>query len=156
MWNLFNQRREMDREVYSTLRPGDLYGGDHQVGRQPEDLVRYLLLANVPGFTLFAIIASRVPSQEAAYQAFHSALWLTGMGVAIAIGAWLLFYFSRMGEGQAKSLYIGDSDTGPSQKVRAVMKRAAMMKLLAYRVMIISAIAFCIGVYLGIKGFVIL
>lgn len=156
MWNLFNQRREMEREVYSTLRPGDLYGGDHRAGRQPEDLVRYLLLANIPGFTLFAIVMSQVSRQEAAYQEFHSAAWLMGMGIAIAVAAWLLFRFSRIGEGQAMSIHRRDDSEGPSQQVRAVMKRAAMMKLLAYRVMIVSAIAFCIGVYLGLKGFVIM
>lgn len=156
MWNLFNQRRELEREVYATLRPGDLYGGEHRTGRQPEDLVRYLLLANVPGLTFFAIVMSRVARQDAAYQEFYSAVWLMGMGTAIAVGAWVLFRLSRMGEGQAISMHQGYVEDGPSHQVRAVMKRAAVMKLLAYRVMIVSAIAFCIGVYLGLKGFIIL
>lgn len=146
----------MEKEVYSTLRPGNLYGGDHPAGRQLEDLVRYLLLANIPGFTLFAIVMSRVDPREPAYQEFQSAVWLMGMGTAIAVGAWVLFRLSRMGESQAMSMYQGDGEDELPPQVRAVMKRAAIMKLLAVRVMIISAIAFCIGVYLGLKGFIIL
>jgi len=156
MWNLFNQKREMEREVYSTLRPGDLYGGGHTTGRQPEDLVRYLLLANVPGFALFVLAMSHLAGQDAAYREFHSAAWLTGMGIAIAVGAFILFRLSRMGEGRATALYRGHDGEAPSPQVRTLMRRAAMMKLLAYRVMIVSAIAFCIGVYLGLKGVIIL
>ena len=156
MWHLFGQHRRMEQEVYSTLRPGNLYGADHQAGSQLEHLVRYLLLANIPGLTFFAIVMTRVPHEEAAYQEFLSAVWLMGMGTAIAVGAWLLFRLSRMGESQAMSMYQGGSEDELPPKVRAVMKRAAIMKLLAVRVMIISAIAFCIGVYLGLKGFVIL
>ena len=42
MWNLFNQRRAMEKEVFETLRPGDLYGETPQSGRRPEFLLRYL------------------------------------------------------------------------------------------------------------------
>jgi len=146
----------MEKEVYSTLRPGNLYGGGHKVGRQPEDLVRYLLLANIPGVTFFAIVMSRVVRDSAAYQEFYSALWLMGMGTAVAVGAWVLFRLSRFGEDRAMSMYRGNAEDELPRPVRLLMKRAAIMKLLAVRVMIVSAIAFCIGVYLGIKGFVIL
>lgn len=156
MWHLFGQHRRMEKEVYSTLRPGNLYGDGHQVGRQPEDLVRYLLLANIPGFAFFALVMSRVARQEAAYQEFQSAAWLMGMGAVIAGGAWLLFRLSRVGEHQAMSMSQGDGEEEMPPQVRSVMKRAAIMKLLAVRVMIVSAIASCIAVYLGLKGFFIL
>jgi len=99
---------------------------------------------------------SRVVRDSAAYQEFYSALWLMGMGTAVAVGAWVLFRLSRFGEDRAMSMYRGNAEDELPRPVRLLMKRAAIMKLLAVRVMIVSAIAFCIGVYLGIKGFVIL
>jgi hypothetical protein len=157
MWNLFNQRRNLEKEVFSTLRPGDLYGSDRRAGWQPEDLVRYLLMANVPGLTFFLIILTRIDIGSRAYEDFVSAVWLLGLGTAIAVGAWLLFRLSRSGESHAMAISAseqGAADLPPA--ARATMRRAATMKLLGFRVLIVSAISFCVGVYLGLKGFYLL
>lgn len=157
MWNLFNQRKALDKEVFETLRPGDLYGGEHRTGKQPEDLVRYLLLACVPGVTFFSIILSRVDPANSAHEDIVSAVWLLALGTAIAFGAWTLFRLSRAGEGRA--LLQDGADNEPADlppAIRALMKRAATMKLLAFRVMIVSGISFCVGLYLGLKGLILL
>ena len=64
MWNLLNQRKELEKEVYEKLRPGDLFGGAQQIGRQPEHLVRYLLLAAVPVLTFFTIMLLNVRAED--------------------------------------------------------------------------------------------
>lgn len=163
MWNLFNQRRAMEKEVFETLRPGDLYGETHQSGRRPEELLRYILLANATGLTFFLIIISGLAQEARAYTEFVSSVWLLGMSTAIAIGAWILFRMSRarerialgrtQGDGSGQA---GDSAEHPSDAVMQIMKRAAVMKLLAFRVMIVSAISFCVGAYLGLKGLFLL
>lgn len=157
MWNLFNQKRELKTEVYDKLRPGDLFGDAHQGGRQPEDLVRYLLLGNVSVLTFFAIVLSRVDVGVHGHQEIYSAVWLTGTGLAIAVGAWVLFRLARVGE--RKALSTGPRDV-PAEAlppdVKTIMKRAAIKKLLAFRVMIVSAISGCIALYVGIKGIIFL
>lgn len=157
MWNLFNQRKALDKEVFETLRPGDLYGGEHRAGKQPEDLVRYLLLACVPGVTFFSIVLFRVDPANSGHEDIVSAVWLLALGAAIACGAWALFRLSRAGEGRA--LLQDGADNEPADlppTIRALMKRAATMKLLAFRVMIVSGISFCVGLYLGLKGLILL
>lgn len=157
MWNLFGQRKAMQKEVFDTLLPGDLYGGEHRSGRQPEDLVRYLMLAAVPMLTFYAIILSQVDSENAAHEDFAGAVWLLGMGIAIAVVAWVLFKLSRAGE--SKALGFGAEVDEPSAlppRVKAIMKRAATMKLLAFRVMIVSGISGCVGFYIGLRGLFVL
>ncbi len=158
MWNLFGQRRAMEKEVFETLRPGDLYGETHQTGRRPEEFLRYILLANATGLTFFLIVVSGLAREARAYVEFHSSVWLLGMSTAIAIGAWVLFRISRARERAAlgRSQGEGESADHPSDAVMQIMKRAAVMKLLAFRVMIVSAIAFCVGGYLGLKGLFLL
>ena len=163
MWNLFNQRRAMEKEVFETLRPGDLYGESHQASRQPEGLLRYVLLANATGLTFFLIMVSGLARESRAYTEFVSSVWLLGMSVAIALGSWILFRISRARERAALGLSqtdgggaAGDGATQPSDAVMQIMKRAAVLKLLAFRVMIVSAIAFCVGAYLGLKGLFLL
>jgi hypothetical protein len=157
MWNLFNQKRELKTEVLDKLRPGDLFGAAHQEGRQPEDLVRYLLLANVSVLTFFAVVLSRVDAGVHGHQEIYSAVWLTAMGLAIAVGAWVLFRLARAGEKKALSRNLGDveADALPPE-VKTVMKRAGIRKLLGFRVMIVSAISGCIAIYVGIKGIIFL
>ncbi len=157
MWSLFGQRKALDKEVYDTLTPGDLYGGDHRTGRQPEDLVRYLFLANIPACTFFSILMTRVEVDSKAYPEVNAAVWLTALGTLIAFGAWALFRLSRAGE--VKALSEQGPDTPREEvrpDVRAILKRAATQKLLAFRVMIVSGISFCVGLYTGIKGLVFL
>jgi hypothetical protein len=163
MWNLFNQRRAMEKEVFETLRPGDLYGETPQSGRQPEFLLRYLFLANATGLTFFLIIVSGLAQNVRAHAEFISSIWLLGMSTAIALGAWILFRVSRVRERAALSQSRGDGNraTGdtagqPSDAVMQIMRRAAILKLLAFRVMIVSAIALCVGTYLGLKGLFLL
>lgn len=153
MWNLFNQRRELDAEVYSKLRPGDLYGREPQSTRRPEYIVRYLLLANASVLTFFAVILTRVGVDKPAYRDLNSAVWLTAVGIAIAVGAWVLFQLSRRGEAKALSQDVDGLEASQLPAgVRAIMKKAAIKKLLAVRVMIVSALSGCIGLYLGLKG----
>ena len=157
MWNLFNQRRELNAEVYDKLRPGDLFGDPQVPGRQPEHFVRYLLLGNATVLTFFAVILSRVGAEAAAHRDIYAAVWLTSVGIAIAVGAWVLFRLSRLGEAQALGHDVGSlsaSELPPA--VKAIMKKAAIKKLLAFRIMIVSALSGCIGLYLGIKGLFIL
>ncbi|NJP10933.1 MAG: hypothetical protein HC866_16845 [Leptolyngbyaceae cyanobacterium RU_5_1] len=97
MWNLFNQRRELDAEVFAKLRPGDLFGSEQQATRRPEYLVRYLVLANASVLTFFAVVLSRVGAELPAYPDIYAAVWLTGVGIAIAAGAWTLMKLSRRG-----------------------------------------------------------
>lgn len=157
MWNLFNQRRAMEKEVFETLRPGDLYGGPRRRGWQPEDLVRYILLANGTGLTFFVVLLSGVGSEVRAHTEFVSSVWLLGTGVAIAVGAWLLFRLSRAREVAALGkLQDEQASSEISAPVKRVMKRAAVMKLLGFRVVIVSAISSCVGLYLGLKGFFLL
>lgn len=163
MWNLFNQRRAMEKEVFETLRPGDLYGESHQTSGQPEGVLRYVLLANATGLTFFLIMVSGLTRDSRAYTEFVSSVWLLGMSAAIAIGSWILFRMSRARERAALGLSRGDGvaaadDGAPrlSDAVMRIMKRAAVLKLLAVRIMIVSAIAFCVGAYLGLKGLFLL
>ena len=148
----------MEKEVFETLRPGDLYGVAPQAGGQPEGLLRYLLLANATGLTFCLIIVSGVAQEARAYTEFVSSVWLLGMSTAIAIGAWILFRTSRAREsaalGHCQSQ--GESVEHPSDAVMKIMRRAAILKLLAFRVMIVSGIALCVGVYLGLKGLFLL
>ena len=157
MWNLFNQKRELNAEVYGKLRPGDLYGGAHVGGRQPEEFARYLMLGNISVLTFFAIVLTRVETGVRGHEEIYSAVWLTGMGLAIAIGAWVLFRLSRAEEGKALTRNLGDlpAEALPAD-VKKTMKRAAIKKLLGYRIMIVSAISGVIAIYIGIKGLVIL
>jgi hypothetical protein len=157
MWNLFNQRRELDVEVFQKLRPGDLYGGEQQATRRPEYLVRYLVLANASVLTFFAVVLSRVSAEMRAYPDIYAAVWLTGVGIAIAVGAWTLLKLSRTGEAQA--LAHGTAGRSASElppAVRTLMKKAAVKKLLAIRILIVSALSGCIGLYLGLKGLFLL
>lgn len=157
MWNLFNQRRELNAEVYDKLRPGDLYGGPHQTGRQPEDLPRYLMLANATALTFFAVLLSRVDAGARGHEDIYAAVWLTAMGLAIALGAWILLRLSRIEEAKALSRNLGDVEAAAlPADVKAIMKRAAIKKLVAFRVMIVSAISGCIALYIGVKGIIIL
>jgi hypothetical protein len=157
MWNLLNQRKGLEKEVYEKLRPGDLFGGTQQVGRQPEHLVRYLLLAAVPVLTFSVIMMLNVQREVAAYGEFHASVWLLAVGVVIALAAWALFQLSRAGEAKALARGGGDSETEPvPPAIRSVMKRAAIMKLLAFRVIIVAAISCCVGFYTGVKGLFLL
>ncbi|MDH3699809.1 MAG: hypothetical protein OEU46_00730 [Alphaproteobacteria bacterium] len=161
MWNLFGQRRAMEKEVFETLRPGDLYGETHGSGRQPEELLRYIFLANATGLTFFLIMISGLVREAQAFAEFVSSVWLLGMSTAIAIGAWILFRLSRARERVALGRSQGGGADGesveqPSDAVMQIMRRAAVMKLLAFRVMIVSGIALCVGVYLGLKGLFLL
>ena len=153
MWNLFNQRRELNQEVYSKLRPGDLYGGEHAAGRQPEELIRYLLIGNATILTFFSVILSRVEAQASGHEEIYSAVWLAGMGIAIAIGAWVLFRLSRSQERKAVDRDLGDIEASAlPADVKGIMKSAAIKKLLGFRVMIVGAISGCIALYVGIRG----
>lgn len=157
MWNIFNQRKELKSEVYEKLRPGDLYGGGEQSGRQPEDIVRYLLLANAVVLTFFGVVLTRVVVGASGYDEIYGAVWLTSMGIVIALVSWLLFRFSRANERTVMSR--GLEETEPSAlpaDVKAVLKRAAIKKLLAYRILIVSAISGCIAIWVGIKGLFLL
>jgi len=157
MWSLFGQRKALDKEVYDTLTPGSLYGGDHRTGWQPEDLVRYLFLANIPACTFFSILMTRVDAANDAYEDINAAVWLTAVGTLIAFAAWTLFRLSRSGEARALKEQGPETpreDVRPD--VRAILKRAATQKLLAFRVMIVSGISFCVGLYTGIKGLIFL
>jgi hypothetical protein len=157
MWNLFNQRRELDTEVFAKLRPGDLFGSEQQATRRPEYLVRYLVLANASVLTFFAVVLSRVATEMPAYPDIYAAVWLTAVGIAIATGAWTLLKLSRQGEAQA--LTHGTAGMSASElppAVRALMKKAAVKKLLAIRILIVSALSGCIGLYLGLKGLFLL
>ena len=157
MWNLFNQKRELNAEVYGKLRPGDLYGGDQIAGRQPEELARYLMLANASALTFFAIVFSRVQAGVRGHEDLYGAVWLTAMGLAIALAAWVLFRLSRAAEGKLLLRNLGDvAPEALPADVREGMKRAAIKKLLGYRVMIVSAISGCIALYIGIKGLILL
>jgi hypothetical protein len=157
MWNLFNQKRELNAEVYGKLRPGDLFGDAHTGGRQPEDLARYLMLANITVLTFFAIVLTRVDAGARGHDEIYSAVWLTGMGLVIAFVAWMLFRLSRADEGKALARGLGDmaAEALPAD-VKMIMKRAAIKKLLGFRVMIVSGISGCIAIYIGIKGLIIL
>ena len=54
-----------------------------------------------------------------------------------------------------KVLYAARETVGKALRDKA-MKRAAIMKLLAFRVMIVAGISCCVGLYTGLKGLVIL
>ena len=153
MWNLFNQRRELNQEVYGKLRPGDLFGGDHATGRQPEELIRYLLIGNATVLTFFSVVLSRVEAQASGHEEIYSAVWLAGMGMAIAIGSWVLFRLSRSQERKALDRNLGDIEASAlPADVKGIMKRAAIKKLLGFRIMIVGAISGCIAIYVGIRG----
>ena len=157
MWNLLNQRKELEKEVYAKLRPGDLYGDEQQSKWAPEALLRYLLLAAASMLTFFGIMLFNVGAEATAHQEFYASVWLLGVGVAIAGGSWALFQLSRAGEARAVAREGNKAkaeDLSPA--VRSVMKRAAIMKLLAFRVMIVAGISCCVGLYTGLKGLVIL
>lgn len=155
MWSLFNKRRDLDAEIYGKLRPGDLYGGGDREGRPPEIFVRYLLLANATVLTFAAIVLSRAAAP--AQGEFLAAVWLTSMGAMIVAGAWLMLRLSRAGEAKALSRDIRNAAASePLPAVQALMKKAAIKKMLAFRLMIVSALAGCIGVYAGLKGLFLL
>jgi len=157
MWNLFNQKRELNAEVYGKLRPGDLYGGRQITGRQPEDLARFLMLGNISALTFFAIVLSRVAAGARGHEDIYGAVWLNAMGRAIACAAWILFRLSRAEEGRLLAHNLGDiAPEALPADVKKGMKRAAIKKLLGYRVMIVSAISGCIALYVGIKGLILL
>lgn len=157
MWNIFNQRKELNEEVYGKLRPGDLYGSRHQPGRQPEDWVRYLLLANAVVLTFFGVVLTRVTDGVRGYDEIYGSVWLACMGIAIALASWLLFRLSRANESTVKSRGLGEMEPSAlPADVKATMKRAAIKKLLGYRILIVSAISGCIGIYVGLKGLIIL
>jgi hypothetical protein len=157
MWNLFNQKRELNAEVYGKLRPGDLYGGRQITGRQPEDLARYLMLGNASGLTFFAIVLSQVAAGVRGHDDIYGAVWLTAMGFAIAVAAWVMFRMSRAGEERLLARNIGNiAPEALPPDVKDGMKRAAIKKLLGYRIMIVSAISGCIALYVGVKGLILL
>lgn len=157
MWNLFNQRKELKTEVYEKLRPGDLFGGEHQTGRQPEDLVRYLLLANAVVLTFFAVILTRVAAGASGHDEIYGAVWLAGMGIAIAAVSWVLFRLSRAGERKLLSRGLEEVEAAALPgDAKKDMKQAAIKKLLGFRIMIVSAISGCIGIYIGLKGLFLL
>jgi hypothetical protein len=157
MWNLFNQKRELNAEVYGKLRPGDLYGGGQLGGRQPEEFARYLMVANASALTFFAIVLSRVEAGVRGHDDIYGSVWLTAIGFVIALSAWILFRLSRAEEGKLMSRNPGNvaAEALPAD-VKDGMKRAAIKKLLGYRVMIVSALSGCIALYVGIKGLIIL
>ncbi len=157
MWTLFSRRRDVDNELYGSLRPGDLYGVDQQGGSAWEKYLRYLLLANASGLTFFAIVFWRVTPQTPAHEAFATAVWLTAVGGLIAVSGWVLLQLSRMGEAKALAQQAGkpkSADLPPP--VYSLMKKAAIKKLIAFRVMIVSALSLCIAIYLGLKGLYLL
>ena len=159
MWSLFHRRRDLDldKEVYGKLRPGDLYGADDRSGRPPELFVRYLLLANASLLTFAAVMLFRVGAGAPAHKELVAVVWLTAMGIAIAAGAWIAFQFSRRGEARALSSSAGRAaGPDPSPPVQAMMKKAAIRKMLALRLLLVSAIAGFIGIYAGIKGLILL
>ena len=119
--------------------------------------MRYLLLANASALTFFAIVLSRVPPEAPAHKEFGTAAWLTALGLVIATAAWVLVTLSRKEE--SKALKHSAGSRGASELpplVQSFMKKAAIKKLLAFRVMIVSAISFCIAIYLGLKGLYLL
>lgn len=153
MWHIFGQHRTLQREVYDTLKPGDLYGGEHRAGRQPEDLVRVILLANCAGLAFGTVMLSGVTPGDPSHESFIASVWLMALGTAIALGAWALFRWSRAGEVDALRLSgLAAGHEAFTARIRRCMKRAAMMKLLGYRVMIVSGISFCVGLYTTIRG----
>jgi hypothetical protein len=157
MWSLFNRGRDLDAEVYGKLRPGDLYGAEGGESRPPEIFVRYLLLANASLLTFAAVILIRVPEEALARREFVAAIWLAALGMAIAAGAWIMFRLSRRGE--ARALSLGGAMPSAAELppfVQAVMKKAAITKMLALRLLLVSAIAVLIGLYAGVKGLVLL
>lgn len=157
MWNLFNQRKELRTEVYEKLRPGDLFGGEHQAGRQPEELVRYLVLANAVVLTFFGVVLTRVTVGASGHEEINSAVWLAGIGIAIAATSWVLFRLSRTGERKLLSRDLGEAEAAALPgDVKTALRRAAIKKLLGFRVMIVSAISGCIAIYIGLKGLFLL
>lgn len=157
MWNLFNQRKELRTEVYEKLRPGDLFGGEHQAGRQPEELVRYLVLANAVVLTFFGVVLTRVTAGASGHEEINSAVWLAGIGIAIAATSWVLFRLSRTGERKLLSRDLGEVEAAALPgDVKTALRRAAIKKLLGFRVMIVSAISGCIAIYIGLKGLFLL
>lgn len=157
MWNLFNQRKELRTEVYEKLRPGDLFGGEHATGRQPEDLVRYLLLANAVVLTFFGVILTRVTAGAGGHEEINSAVWLAGIAMVIALTSWVLFRLSRAGERKLLSPDLDEVEAAALPgDVKTGLKRAAIKKLLGFRIMIVSAISGCIAIYIGIKGLFLL
>lgn len=147
----------MNAEVYGKLRPGDLFGKERTAVRQPEHLSRYLSLANASALTFFAVVLTRVEAGARGHEDIYGAVWLNGMGLAIAVGSWVLFRLSRAEEAKALLRHVGDvePDALPAD-VKSIMRRAAIKKLLGYRVMIVSAISGCIALYTGLKGLIIL
>ena len=157
MWNLLNQRKELEKEVYAKLRPGDLYGDEQKSRWAPEALLRYLLLATASLLTFFGIMLFNVGAEARGHDEFYASVWLLAVGVAIAGGSWALFQMSRAGEARAVAREGNKTkaeDLSPA--VRSVMKRAAIMKLLAFRVMIVAGISCCVGFYTGLRGLFIL
>jgi hypothetical protein len=157
MWGLFSRRRVVDNELYASLRPGDLYGADNRGGSQWEPYLRYLLLGNAAGLTFFAIVVSQVTPQTPAHEAFVTATWLTVIGAAIAATAQVMLMLSRREEAKALANRAGTStasDLPPA--VHSLMKKAAIKKLLAFRVMMVSGLSLCIAIYLGAKGLYLL
>ncbi|MPY75361.1 MAG: hypothetical protein GEU87_13995 [Alphaproteobacteria bacterium] len=153
MWSLFNKRRDLDAEVYGKLRPGDLYGADDRMGRPPELFVRYLLLGNASLLAFAAVVLARIAGEAPAQEEFRAAVWLTSIGMAITAVAWLMLRLSRTGEARAISRNIGNvAASEPLPAVQALMKKAAIKKMLAFRLMIVSALSGFIAVYAGVKG----
>jgi hypothetical protein len=157
MWSLFSRRRDVDNELYSSLRPGDLYGVDQRSGSPWENMLRYLLLANASGLTFFAIIFWRVSPQTPAHEALGTAVWLTAVGGIVAVAAWVLLFLSRRGEAKALAHHAANAGISePPPLVQSIMKKAAIKKLLAFRVMIVSGLSLCVAIYLGLKGLYLL
>jgi hypothetical protein len=157
LWSLFQPRRDLDAEVYSKLRPGDLYGEEDRSGRPPEAFARHLLLVNASLLAFAAVMLFRVGAETPAHGELVAAAWLAAMGMAIVVGAWIALRLSRKGEAKALSATAGNPPASSlPPPVQATMKKAAIGKMLAFRLMIVSAFAGCVGIYAGIKSFFLL
>ena len=95
--------------------------------------------------------------QTPAHEALGTAAWLTAVGGVIAVAAWVLLLLSRRGEAKALAYHVGNADiSDPPPLVQSIMKKAAIKKLLAFRVMIVSGLSLCVAIYLGLKGLYLL
>lgn len=156
MWDMLFRRREPD-DVYATLRPGDLFGVEEATDWLPDRLARYLSLANGSALTFYAIVAARAVGGTPSHRDLTTAVWLTAIGLAIALAACVLLRLSRSGEANAIKHNVGNAEPpNLPPTVRSLMKKAAIKKLLAFRVMLVSALAFCIALYVGVKGLLLL
>lgn len=156
MWSLFSRRPDVDAEFYEKLRPGDLYGTADRRAQPPESYLRYLLLGNASLGTFAGVLLLRVAAEAPAHHQLLAAVWLAGLGAAIAAGAWLAFHLSRRDEAAALTARTPEAPERTVPAVQATMKRAAVRKMLAVRLMLVSAIAGMIGVFAGIKSLFLL